>query len=53
MPLWSDAPGGRLTVVILDVEEMNLGSEISDLFIDRFRAPGKLPWEACELLDPD
>ena len=37
MPFWRDDPGGRLTVVTLDVEEMNLGSDMSDLLIDFFR----------------
>jgi hypothetical protein len=36
-PFWREDPGGRFTVVTLDVEEMNLGSEISDLLIDLLR----------------
>lgn len=39
-PLWRDDPGGRLTVVILEVDEMNLGSEMSDLLIDFLRTEG-------------
>ena len=31
-------------MVILDVEEMNLGSEMSDLLMDLFRCVGILTW---------
>jgi len=37
MPLRREAPGGRGTVVTCDVDERNLGSEMSDLLIDRLR----------------
>lgn len=41
-PLWRLTPGARSTVVTLDVEDINLGSEISDLLTERLRAPGAL-----------
>lgn len=49
MPFWRDASGGSSTVVILEVEETNFGSEISCLLIDRFRAAGPRggAWKAC------
>lgn len=43
-PFWSEAPGGRLTVVIRDVEEISRGSEMSDLLTERLRFPGTRPW---------
>lgn len=46
LPLVREDPGGRLTVVILEVDEMNMGSEMSDLLIDFLRiegAPGSEP----------
>jgi len=37
IPLLRLAPGGRLIVVTLEVEETNVGSEMSDFCIDFFR----------------
>jgi hypothetical protein len=43
-PLEREAPGGRLTVVIREVEETRVGSEMSALLIDFLRLVGMLPW---------
>ena len=39
-PLLRLAPGGRLIVVTDEVEDMKVGSEISNLFTDLLRAEG-------------
>jgi hypothetical protein len=39
IPFLSDAPGGRSTVSITEVADMNTGSDISDFAIDFLRVP--------------
>ena len=39
IPFFSDAPGGRSTVSMTEVAEINTGSEISDFTIDFLRVP--------------
>ena len=39
IPFLSEAPGGRSTVSMTEVAEMNIGSEISDFTMDFLRTP--------------
>jgi len=45
IPFWRFASGGRLIVVILEVDETNLGSDMSDLLTYLLRCPWG--WKPC------
>jgi hypothetical protein len=45
IPFWREDPGGSLTVVIVDVDDIKVGSDMSDLLIDLLRFAGTLPWD--------